>query len=573
QSFANIAVFLDRSVNMSISLLAVLRAGFAYMPCLTETPIERLRYMLEDAKVSLFICDAASQDKLTAAELPPIDILSIEQTLALHAKGSETDASDNAEPITSASVASHAFNLIYTSGSTGKPKGVMVNQAGIINRLQWMQRAYPLSCNDRLMQKTPFNFDVSVWELFWPLTQGAELYFLAPDKHKDAELVKQALVERSVTVCHFVPSMLEVYLKQENLAEHSTLRQVFTSGEALLKNQAQAFFAALPDCRLSNLYGPTEAAIDVSWYDCNPEDLMNLVTVPIGVPIDNVQLLVLDNYQQLCPQGCAGELYIAGVALADGYLNMPEKTQQSFIEHSQFGRIYRTGDLARINQDQQLEYLGRTDQQIKLRGQRIELGEIEQNLLQHHAVQAVACALQPVAGHAQLIAYVQLKAGMDMPQSGEFQAVMTSMPEYMWPLDFVAIEALPLSANGKLNRSALPEYSRQQQSYRAAETELEKVICAIMADLLQLDAIGLDDNFFALGGHSLMATQLILQIKQQLNIDLPLKSVFELPNVAALCQLLEVLSQAHSATDGGHAHIDGFLDDDEEDDDFEEGVL
>ena len=548
------AVCLERGINMSLALIASLKAGAAYMPCLSDLPTKRLAYMCIDAQVSAIICDNTTVQSIQSiAETQQLLLINID-TLNL------TDYS--AVNVNIESTDNTLFNLMYTSGSTGKPKGVMVPQRGIVNRLQWMQRQYPLSVSDSVLQKTPFNFDVSVWELFWPLLQGASLHYLAPDAHKDPQAISATIQQTNITVCHFVPSMLEVFLQVEDVHACSSLTQVFTSGEALLQHQADVFFTTLGHARLSNLYGPTESSIDVTWHDCvSYENSFNNM-VSIGKPIDNTQLYVLDRHLQLMPKGSTGDLYIAGLGLAVAYKNLREQTSASFIEHALVGpgqKLYRTGDLARINLQGELDYQGRSDQQVKIRGLRIELGEIEQTLIQQQTIDQAVMSVKEVAGAQQLIAYV---VASEVPDKLVLNAQLKQqLPEYMLPFDYMVVDALPLSANGKLNRQLLPEYQASKKAFVAARHDIDAALIAICQELLMLDTMSIEDNFFELGGHSLLATRLLMHIKQRFNIELPLKSVFEMSTIAQLSDFISVL-----------VPVD-IEESDSDEDDFEEGVL
>lgn len=548
------AVCLERGINMSIALLATLKAGAAYLPCLNDMPEQRLRYVLNDAEACVVICDNKTEGLLSAI-CAEENILLINIDASTYQQYASTDLIadvDNTDKL--------LFNLIYTSGSTGKPKGVMVPQLGIVNRLAWMQSKYPIAPTDKILQKTPFNFDVSVWELFWPLLQGASVQFLPAEKHKEPEAIAKAIQALGITVCHFVPSMLEVFLQVENVGRCTSLKQVLTSGEALLQTQVNQFFSSFSSSALANLYGPTEASIDVTWHDCIADETSFNNMVSIGRPIDNTQLYVLDKHKQLMPKGSTGDLYIAGVGLATAYKNLPEQTKASFIAHelAATSLLYFTGDLARINERGELDYQGRSDQQVKIRGLRIELGEIEQALISLPDILQVALSVVSVAGADQLIAYV---VSDKTPNKTEINAQLkNSLPDYMLPFDLVQIEALPLSANGKLNRKLLPAYQAEKKVFIAARNDLDEQLIVICKNLLSIDSISIEDNFFELGGHSLLATRLLMNIKQTFEIDIPLKSVFEMNTLAELSDFISVLIPSHEI-------------DESDDDDFEEGVL
>lgn len=391
---AVVAVSVPRSVELVVSLLAVLKAGAAYLPLDPDYPEQRLTYMLRDAAPVCAVTDRAGRlPEDTGTPLVVLDGLDVSEYLWVNPS----------RPLTPA----HPAYVIYTSGSTGRPKGVVVSHGAIDNRLRWMQSAYGLTPDDRVLQKTPSSFDVSVWEFFWPLRQGAVLVVAEPGGHKDPGYLARLIREQAVTTCHFVPSMLQVFLTEAEAETCSSLRRVFCSGEALPRETADTFARGLPDVELHNLYGPTEAAVDVTFHACAAD---GTGPVPIGRPVWNTRLYVLDAALQPCPPGIAGELYLAGRQLADGYLNRPELTASRFVADP-FGlpeeRMYRTGDLAHWTGQGEVVYLGRTDDQVKLRGQRIELGEIEAAMAAGDGVDA-ACALvrEDRPGEQRLVGYV-----------------------------------------------------------------------------------------------------------------------------------------------------------------------
>ena len=527
-----IAVCLNRSANMSIALLAILKAGAAYLPLDPELPIERLNYMLDDAGVSILLSDNS------------VDIsssLNVEHKLDLSQPCRQENSSEN--PSFTAS-GEQLFNVIYTSGSTGKPKGVMVPHQGIINRLQWMQRAYPIDANDRILQKTPYSFDVSVWELFWPLMQGSTLVYAKPFGHKDPLYLRDLIQQQQITVLHFVPSMLGAFLQTEGIEHCRSIRQVFTSGETLKLEHNRGFFKRLGFAGLSNLYGPTEASVDVSYYDCHADE--NHRSVPIGKPITNIQLHILSENLQPAPIGVAGDLYIGGTGLARGYLNQPELTASTFIDNPFYSnghpsqKLYKTGDVARYLPDGNIEYLGRSDHQVKLRGLRIELGEIEAALQQLAHVKDVVVNPMPIAGEPQLVAYIVSDENL-LPAADYKAELSKHLPDYMLPVAYVALEQIPLSANGKTDRKRLPavELSNNQQTYIAPRTVTEAKIALFWQELLKIEHIGVEDNFFELGGHSLSATRLVHKVSDEFGTDIVLKQFFEQATIASLAQMVE----------------------------------
>ena len=352
----------------------------------------------------------------------------------------------------------NAAYVIYTSGSTGKPKGVVNVHEGIVNRLQWMQDAYRLTSADRVLQKTPYSFDVSVWEFFWPLVTGASLVMARPGGHRDPEYLAELIAREKITTLHFVPSMLRVFLESVKLPRQSSIRQVFCSGEELTADLQRLFFAA-SDAELHNLYGPTEAAVDVTFWACRRDDPRSFV--PIGRPIANTQIYVLDQNLSPVPIGIPGELHIGGIGLARGYLNRPELTAERFIPDAvskrHGARLYKTGDLSRYLPSGEIQYLGRIDSQVKIRGFRIELGEIGAVLAKHPGVkQCVVTAREDAPGEKMLVAYFESQ-GDGVPESSTLRAYLKKeIPEYMVPSTFVHVAKLPLSPNGKIDVKALP---------------------------------------------------------------------------------------------------------------------
>ncbi|MEU6104595.1 amino acid adenylation domain-containing protein [Streptomyces flaveolus] len=522
---AVVAVSVPRSVELVVTLLAVLKAGAAYLPLDPDYPAQRLAYMLGDAAPVCAVTDRAGRlPDGTGTEVVVLDGLDV----------SPYPCTDPARALTPA----HPAYVIYTSGSTGRPKGVVVPHRAIDNRLRWMQHAYPLTAGDRILQKTPSSFDVSVWEFFWPLREGAALVVAEPGGHKDPVYLARLIREQAVTTCHFVPSMLQVFLGAPQAAGCAdVLRRVFCSGEALPRETASAFAHALPGVELHNLYGPTEAAVDVTYHACDPADPG---PVPIGRPVWNTRLYVLDAALQPCPPGVPGELYLAGAQLADGYLGRPELTAARFVADP-FGpagtRMYRTGDLARWTVGGEVEYLGRTDHQVKLRGQRIELGEIEAALTARPGVDG-ACA---VVRHDRLVGYVT----GDADPAGIRTALARELPEHMVPAAVVALDAFPLSPNGKLDRRELPDpVFAGGAGTRAPASAREAALTRLFAEVLDADGIGPDDAFFDLGGTSLLAVRLVARVREEFGAELTIGSLFEAPTPAALAARLEAAAPA-----------------------------
>ncbi|GAA1936422.1 amino acid adenylation domain-containing protein [Kitasatospora viridis] len=498
-----VPVVIERSVEMVVALLGVVKAGGAYLPVDPELPAERIEYLLS----------AATAEPVTR------------EIVEVSRERESSELTDRA--ITGSSPA----YVIFTSGSTGKPKGVVVPHAGIVNRLAWMQSEYGLTPADRVLQKTPYGFDVSVWEFFWPLLEGATLVMARPGGHRDPAYLAELIQAQGITVTHFVPSMLQAFVTEPAAADCTGLRAVMCSGEALPADLRDRFRDTLPGVGLHNLYGPTEASVDVTFWDCaTPSD-----TVPIGHPVWNTQLHVLDANLDPTPVGVPGELYLAGVQLARGYLNRPALTAERFIAnpHTPGQRMYRTGDLARWSHDGALEYLGRTDDQVKLRGFRIELGEIETALTAYPNVGQAAVLLR----EERLVAYLVASADLDTADLRTHLA--RTLPEYMIPAAYVVLDALPVTVNGKLDRRALPDPELAPDSGRAPRNPREELLCELFAQILGLTHVGIDDSFFELGGHSLLATRLVSRIRAVLDVEVPIRTLFEAPTVAALAARLD----------------------------------
>jgi amino acid adenylation domain-containing protein len=441
--------------------------------------------------------------------------------------------------------------VLYTSGSTGRPKGAMISHRAIVNRLLWMQDALRLTADDRVLQKTPFSFDVSVWELFWPLMVGARLVMARPGGHRDNAYLKSLVTGEGITVLHFVPSMLQLFVEEPGVEACRTLRDVVCSGEALPAELARRFAARLGagpgQTRLHNLYGPTEAAVDVTWWICGEGPERG--GIPIGRPIANTQIHLLGRGLLPLPVGVPGELYIGGVNLARGYISRPDLTAERFLpdptESEPGGRVYRTGDLARRRRDGAVEYLGRTDHQVKIRGVRIELGEIEAALVALDGVrEAVVTAREDRPGDRRLVAYIVGDAAPDALR----RELRERLPDAMVPAVLVPLAALPLNANGKVDRKALPapEPPSAEESYVAPRTPVEEVVAGIWAEVLRVERVGANDDFFALGGHSLLAVQVMARIERVLGARVPISTLFEAPTVEHLAAVIQSGSMRRS---------------------------
>ncbi|HDZ9749826.1 TPA: enterobactin non-ribosomal peptide synthetase EntF [Klebsiella pneumoniae] len=513
----SVAVALPRSVFLTLALHGIVEAGAAWLPLDTGYPDDRLRMMLEDARPSLLITSA---DQLARfSDIPGLESLCYQQPLA---------AGDDA-PL-ALSKPEHTAYIIFTSGSTGRPKGVMVGQTAIVNRLLWMQDRYPLSADDVVAQKTPCSFDVSVWEFWWPFIAGAQLVMAEPEAHRDPQAMQQFFARYGVTTTHFVPSMLAAFvasLDADSVAACRTLRRVFCSGEALPTELCREW-ERLTGAPLHNLYGPTEAAVDVSWYPACGSELAAVTgsSVPIGWPVWNTGLRILDAAMRPVPPGVAGDLYLTGIQLAQGYLGRPDLTASRFIADpfAPGERMYRTGDVARWLTNGAVEYLGRSDDQLKIRGQRIELGEIDRVMSALPDVaQAVshACVFNQAAatgGDArQLVGYLVSDSGLPLDTAALKARLAEQLPPHMVPVVLMQLAELPLSANGKLDRKALPLPTLGgERSGRPPEPGMETLVATAFSQLLGCEVNDIDADFFALGGHSLLAMRLAAQLSRQL---------------------------------------------------------
>ncbi len=527
-----VGVSMERSIEMVVALIAILKAGGAYVPLDPSYPAERLIYMLTDAPVPVLL----TQTRLLK-HLPETQA----QIICLDADWNSAQTEPIANP-SNRTRPEHLAYMIYTSGSTGKPKGVMNTHQGICNRLLWMQQTYQLTAKDRILQKTAFSFDVSVWEFFWPLLSGAGLVIARPGGHQDPTYLARLIAEQHVTTLHFVPSMLQAFLSEPDLTNCQHLRHVICSGEALTAEIQEHFFKRFPaPVKLHNLYGPTEAAIDVTYWECQPTT--RETNVPIGRPIANTQIYILNSALQPMPVNLAGELHIGGVGLARGYYKRSELTAERFIDDpfsvQPNARLFKTGDLARYRADGSIEFLGRIDFQVKICGFRIELGEIETILSQHPMLQeCVVIAREDVPGNKRLVAYLVPKQAGTQPAIEELRSFLkTHLPDYMLPAAFVFLDALPLAPNGKVLRTALPEPDTErpelQVTYVAPRTATEAILADIWTPILGLARVGINDNYFDLGGASIQSLEVVSKTNEA-GLPMILEMLFEFQTIAEL---------------------------------------
>lgn len=517
-----VAVALPRSVELMVALWGVVKAGYAYLPVDPELPTERIAAMLADADAREGVTLTGLRDELPGEGWLAVDDL--------------PDGGESPRPRRDP-----ALYVMFTSGSTGRPKGVVVEERGVLNRLDWMQRTFRLTDSDVVLQKTPIGFDVSVWELFWPLIVGARLVLAAPGGHRDPRYLAELITTEGVSVLHFVPSMLGAFVEEPSAANCTSIRAVVCSGEVLPAALRDRLAEILPAARLHNLYGPTEATVDVTWWPCDRE---RGPEVPIGFPVPNTQLYVTDRWGRLLPPGVDGELWIGGVQVARGYAGRPGLTAERFIPDP-FGtvagaRMYRTGDRCHWRADGSLAYVGRTDRQVKIRGLRVEPGEVEAVTRQHPGVrQAVVLAADDGRGELRLDAYVVPESGAEVDPARLRTFLRTRLPEQFVPATFTLVDTVPVTANGKLDVAALPAPTLSGTHHEPEPlTPSQEILCGVFADVLGLPSVGLHDDFFALGGHSLLATKLTSRIRRVLGADVPLRVVFEAPTVAALSSRL-----------------------------------
>ncbi|WP_442342012.1 amino acid adenylation domain-containing protein [Croceifilum oryzae] len=518
QDNVKVGLLFDRSLELVASLYGVIKAGGTYVPFDPESPADRLAFLLEDADISVLITQKKWLDSLPSTAT---QILTVEDIWA----------SDQTESNLSISGPSHPdciAYMIYTSGSTGKPKGVMISHRSIHNRLLWMQEQYSLTEEDRVLQKTPYSFDVSVWEFFWPLITGASLVIASPNGHKDPHYLADLIESQRITTLHFVPSMLRLFVEEAAPGKCLSMKRVFCSGEALSYPLQQKFFGRF-QASLHNLYGPTETTVDVTYWECRPDT--ELAVVPIGRPVANTQAYILDDQYQPLPLGTPGELFIGGVQVGSGYHNREQMTAERFIANPFINgeRLYKTGDLVRFQPDGNIEYLGRNDDQVKIRGFRIELGEIVSVLSEHTAVhESVVMAQKGRDDEPYLVAYVI--ACLD--KKAEIEAFLSNrLPNYMIP-HLVLLDRFPVTQNGKLDRKVLATletdiHQSQEQNLVKPRNDVESELVGIWEEVLGRSPISVQDHFFKLGGHSIAAVRLISRINQHFHIELPLSVLLQ----------------------------------------------
>jgi amino acid adenylation domain-containing protein len=525
-----VGICLERSLEMVIGILGILKAGGAYVPIDPSYPLDRQSYMLSDAQISILL----TQQHLTEH---PVKKILLDKDWEIISQFSHLN------PVSEVTSEDEVY-VIYTSGSTGKPKGVINTHQGLVNRLVWMQKTYQLTASDRILQKTSISFDVSVWEIFWPLREGCCLILAKPNGQQDSAYLVQLIINQQISTLHFVPSMLQVFLEEPELKTCHSIKRVICSGEALPFELQKRFFECL-NAELHNLYGPTEAAIDVTSWSCNPTEHI-YSSVPIGRPIANTQIYLLDKKAQLVSIGVPGEIHIGGDGLARGYFKRPDLTAEKFIPHPfQSGkRLYKTGDLARYLSDGNIEYLGRIDNQVKIRGFRIELGEIEAVLIQFPTVKEAVVVMRGEAENKYLVAYL-ISHQKEISLTDLRHYLQEKLPSYMIPADFVVLEQFPLTLSGKLDRKSLSTANHSMRISRngfvAPRNATEEKIAAIWIEVLKVEKIGIYDNFFEIGGNSLLAIRINSRLCQTFKLELPLRTLFEKTTIASLAERIEVI--------------------------------
>lgn len=528
-----VGVCMERSLDMVIALLAILKAGAAYLPLDPDHPPDRLAYILRHSGTEKVITQSAF-----AAILPEGCALRI----CLDREWPNISNSKTGN-LSVGCAPENAMYVLYTSGSTGTPKGVVVPHSALCNHMDWMRQTFQMDATIRVLQKTPFGFDASVWEFYAPLLHGGALVMARPAGHQDSSYLVRTVKEKAITMLQVVPSMLKLLVHEPEFSQCSSLRWLFSGGEALTDDLAREVTTKLP-IPLVNLYGPTEATIDTTYWMSHTSHGSK---VSLGRPISNAQLYVLDDAGRPMPAGVAGELYIGGDGVARGYLNLPELTAERFLPDP-FGvkggaRIYRTGDQVRWREDGNLEFLGRLDHQIKLAGYRIELGEIETILQRYPGVEHAAVIVhQDVAGEKRLTGYIVKTAGNEVLSISEVRDYLRlRVPEYMIPSTLMILDKMPLTNSGKIDRNKLPapETGVHSCPYVAPASEIEKHLCDIWSKVLGVERVGVNDSFFELGGHSILAIQIIRRTNQAFKVNLPMRSIFQESTVSGLAVLVE----------------------------------
>ncbi len=531
-----VGICVERSVEMVVGMLGILKAGGAYLPLDPQYPKERLSLMIEDAGVNLVLAHDRVLESLPDYKAEIVYVAADSQAISLE---SEENPSTLAEP-------GNLAYLIYTSGSTGRPKGVMVSHRSVCTFLQWIADEFPLNVSDRVLAKYSISFDASIAEIFYPLITGAGIVVVKPGGQRDVDYLIDLIKRHRVTAIDVVPTLLQAFVDDKALMECDSIRRIICGGEALTEELRKLVCEQMGQVELVNQYGPTETAIGSMSFVCNGTVYGS--SVPIGRPVANTEVYILDKMMNPAPIGSAGEIYIGGEGVTWGYINRPDLTAEKFLPDAfsrrEGGRLYRTGDLGRYLANGDIEFLGRVDDQVKVRGFRIELGEIESALASHTRVrETVVLVREEEAGEKQLVAYLVVDQENPPGVNELKQFLKERLPEYMIPSAFVMLNQMPLTRNGKVDRQSLPEPEKVRpetgQDYVAARSAIEQQLADIWAEVLRVDRIGIHDNFFELSGNSLQATQMVSRVRKRMHIDVALARLFETPTIAGIAQSIE----------------------------------
>lgn len=528
-----VGVCMERSTELVVAIHAILRAGGAFLPLDPAEPESRLRHIVSDSGAQVIVTQSRLFSGLSSLS---VGLVAVETADAACERTTHLLSKEPAP--------GNLAYVIYTSGSTGAPKGVALPHSGLLNRLLWMQRSYPLNSSDRVLQKTPHTFDVSVWEFLWPLMSGASVAVAAPNGHRDPRYIADIVRRLQVTTLHFVPPMLRLFLDEPTLSDLKSIRRVFTSGQSLLRKDRDRFFEQLPHVELHNLYGPTEASIDVTSWDCRTE--ADHPGVPIGRPIENVETFVLDAGMQPVPPGVQGEIYLGGDCLARGYVGRPDLTAESFVPNPfsrrPGARMYRTGDFGKWSTQGVLHFISRVDDQVKVRGNRVEPNEVAAALREAPRVAAahVAAHQDSTGSDSTLVAYFVARHGSDPISASDLREYLSNrLPAYMIPTSYVPVERLPLTRSGKVDSNALPRPHDPDPTQTGRTLNLaEQALATIWSNALEVNSVPVDQNFFDLGGNSLLLVKIHREISKAFPGSVQLIDLFEHPTIEGLAEFL-----------------------------------
>ncbi|EON92734.1 long-chain-fatty-acid--CoA ligase [Marinobacter lipolyticus SM19] len=527
-----VPILMDRSMEMLIAINGVLKAGGAYLPLDPEHPYDRLAFIIDEVQAGVVLTQSTLQDRVPRNG----------KAISIDGNGMVLGQYSNTRPDIVFSPDQLAY-VMYTSGSTGQPKGVMLEHRSICNHMLWMLETFPLDGSDAVMLKTPYTFDVSLCELFLPLMTGSQLVIARPGGHKDPDYLIGLINQHQITQIHFVPSLAYLFLNACNHTQCPSIRRFLLTGEAVSTELENRFKESFPEAECWNLYGPTEAAVHASSWLCGQEKSEH--TVPIGSALPNTRLYVVDSRMNLVPPGLVGELLIGGVQVARGYINRPELTAERFVDDpfsEEPFKAYHTGDLVRMRSDDVLEYIGRNDFQVKVRGLRIELGEIESIILRYPGITQCAVLVREDRDKDQrLVAYIVADTELTSWLADLKTHIGQTLPDYMMPQHFIQLTTLPLISSGKVDRKALPAPDLTAitgPDYAPPETQLESELSQVWSDVLGVLKVSVTADFFDLGGHSLLGAQMLAQIKSRYGVTLGLGKLFEAPTVRTMAELI-----------------------------------